>query len=297
MALAFGALHDIVSISATPGEGDILVKSANFDVPSGEGNVAYAVASHFLRAFRVKNVDLTIEVRKGVPPGLGLGSSAATSAAVAMGLASIFGVEVDEFSLIKLAGVGEGAAAGEPHYDNVAASLFGGIVILDVNGEMVLRRVPKVDVPIAVVSPHVSYPSDGRKTEFARKVLPKAISLSEHVKQSSALAKLIYAIMTEDLELMGQAVSTDHVVEPRRAGLIPYYYELKRMALGHGCLGFGISGAGPSVFLIHRSLVEAERVGRMLTDFLTSVGVSSSLYVSTVSREGAVVIQREDTGE
>ena len=40
----------------------------------------------------------------------------------------------------------------------------------------------------------------------------------------------------------------DHLVEPRRASLIPGFAGVKQAALDAGAMGASISGAGPSVF-------------------------------------------------
>jgi homoserine kinase len=230
-------------------------------------------------------------VKKGVPPGLGMGSSGATSAAVAFGLNILFDVRLSDEELLRLAGVGEAFVAGTPHYDNVAASLFGGFVLLDLVKGGVLRYVPKKRIPIGIVAPRLHELSRSRKTAYARFILPKTIDLETHVKQSSAIAKLIYGIMMEDLKILGEAVTSDLVVEPHRAKLIPYYYELKHIALSEGAYGFNICGAGPSVFLIHEDVEKLKIITNKLRDFLKSKGVEAEAFVTTVSFKGAEVVE------
>jgi len=291
LAAAIEGLHDIIEVSSTPGLGKILVKSHGFEVPSGEGNVAYHIAKHFMEENSIDKYDLHITIKKGVPPASGLGSSGATSAAVAYALSILFNAELDEGALLNLAGVGEAFAAGAPHYDNVAASLFGGFVILDLACNKVFRHVPKKRIPIAIVTPSLQNPVSTKKTEYARSLLPEQISLKTHVKQSSSLAKLLYGVLTEDLKIFGEAISTDYVVEPYRAKMIPFYNEMKQLALSEGAYGFNISGAGPSVFLVHEDADVVSRIAEKVKSFLGERGVKAHTFVSYISSKGVEVLE------
>ncbi|MEM1613264.1 MAG: homoserine kinase [Desulfurococcaceae archaeon] len=287
LAMAIDGPYDTVSVTVRPGPGIIHVTSMGFDVPSGELNVAYAVTREFISKYRLRGVDVHVEVVKGVPPACGLGSSGATAAAVVYALSRVFNLNIGEKDLLHLAGTGELYVAGSLHYDNVAASLFGGVVIVDPESREVLKYTPKVRIPVAIVTPQIPRLRYVRKTEYARSLLPKHVELGTHVKQTSALARLIYALLTNNLELLGKSISIDYIAEPYRSKLIPYYCELKELALRNGAPGFNISGAGPSVFFIHRNIEEARRTGELLVEFLKSKGVDAFLYVSTVSPDGA----------
>ena len=67
-----------------------------------------------------------IEVTKGVPSGYGVGSSA-VSAAAAMAFSTLYDLKIDKNRLVEYAAEGEVASAGTKHYDNVSASLLGGL--------------------------------------------------------------------------------------------------------------------------------------------------------------------------
>ena len=65
-------------------------------------------------------------------PGYGMGSSAASAAACAIAIDELFGSNIyEKYDLTYFAGIGEKASAGTVHYDNVAASLFGGFVVVN----------------------------------------------------------------------------------------------------------------------------------------------------------------------
>lgn len=287
IAASIEGLYDVVELSCYSGSGKIQVESLGFNVPSGENNVAYHVAKSFMEEFLGDAYDIHITVRKGVPPASGLGSSGATSAATAYALNVLFGARLDEDAILKLAGVGEAFAAGAPHYDNVAASLFGGFTILDLAGNRVFRHVPKRRIPVAIVTPRVSTLSGIRKTEYARSLLPREVSLESHVKQSSSLAKLLYGILAENVRIIGEAATADYIVEPCRAKMIPFYNDIKQIALSEGAHGFNISGAGPSVFLLHEDSEKISKIADKIKKYLSEKGVEAWSLVSHISPKGA----------
>jgi len=252
------------------------------------------VARAFIDEQGLSNHDVYIRVVKGIPPGYGLGSSGATAAGTIKALSYIFGVGLSDDELLRYAGIGEQYVAGAPHYDNVAASLFGGFVILDLTSKRVFKYAPWREIPVVIVTPRVKYGGLHGKTGYARSILPRSIDLELHVKQSSAIAKLIYAILTEDLKLLGEAVSIDHVVEPHRAKLIPFYMEAKKIALSEGALGFNISGAGPSMFIIHGDRSKAWSIALKIKSFYEENGVESELFSSSISSKGVEVIETHE---
>uniref|UniRef100_A0A7J3ZKA3 Homoserine kinase n=1 Tax=Fervidicoccus fontis TaxID=683846 RepID=A0A7J3ZKA3_9CREN len=249
------------------------------------------MAKRFVEEFSVDAYDIYISVNKGVPPASGLGSSGATSAATAYALNMLFDAGLSEEHLLRLAGAGEAFTAGAPHYDNVAASLFGGFVILDLARGRVFRHVPRRKIPVAVVTPRVGSLQGTRKTEYARSLLPKQVSLETHVRQTSSLAKLLYGILTEDLRIIGEAVTTDYIVEPCRAKMIPFYDDIKQLALSEGAYGFNICGAGPSVFLLHEDVTVVSRIADEVKEYLTERGVEAWSFISYISLRGAEALE------
>lgn len=291
LAMAIEGLYDVVEVEVSRGSGAIDVDVEGYpDIPRGSNNVAYQVVESFLKLLNIRNFDVRVKVLKGVPPACGLGSSGATAAATAYALSRLFSEKrISDEDLIKIAAEGEALVAGSPHYDNVAASLFGGFVLVDLDKKRVYKVKPRKDIYVAIVIPKQAVKTE-RKTGLARSVLPNYIGMDTHVKQVSMVAKLIYALFTDDFNLLGEAISTDFVVEPHRAKLIPYYYELKKLALSLGVKGFNISGAGPSMFFIHEVYDDALIIGEKLISFLNDKGVYSDLVITKVSEKGAEVI-------
>ena len=59
-----------------------------------------------LKKFKLKG-GLEIKIKKGVPAGFGIGSSAASAAATSVGINKLFNLKLDANSLVEFAGVGE----------------------------------------------------------------------------------------------------------------------------------------------------------------------------------------------
>src|ERR671916_3429662 len=121
--LALDALEDRVKISKIPlGGGRINIKNSDQGIPSKpESNSAGLVVKKMMQDFEISD-STEIEVIKGVPPGYGIGSSAASAAAAAIAFNSLYDLEIDKSKLVEYAAEGELASAGIKHYDNVSAS-------------------------------------------------------------------------------------------------------------------------------------------------------------------------------
>src|SRR2546426_11773060 len=74
------------------------------------------------------NTGVEIIIEKNIPPGLGLGSSGATAAACTKAMNHLLQLDLSRDELVKIASLGEAAASGSAHTDNVGASLLGGFV-------------------------------------------------------------------------------------------------------------------------------------------------------------------------
>ncbi len=228
---------------------------------SGGGATAARAVEALLDLLDKRSVGVELRVEKGVPPGRGLGSSGASAAAAVVAASRALGVSPGVDVLVEAAGRGESAAAGSPHYDNVAASLLGGFVALarGLDGSLRVTRIPvQGGMYFAVVTPMGPVPE--AKTMVMRSVLPENVGLGEAVSNWSRLAVMVAALARGDLRLAGEMMSGDGIVEPRRSRFIECYGEARRAALEAGAYGFAISGAGPSMIALAGSRGQAERV-------------------------------------
>ena len=92
-------------------------------------NVAGVSASALLNETKV-DCGFEIEIHKGIKPGSGIGSSAASSAGSVYAINKLIGEPYTNKELIKFAMCGEMAASDSKHADNVAAILLGGFTFV-----------------------------------------------------------------------------------------------------------------------------------------------------------------------
>ncbi|MEM3379850.1 MAG: homoserine kinase [Fervidicoccaceae archaeon] len=285
--LALRHPRDALTLEAKEGSGSIELETRGEEIPGGnEKNIAFLLIRELLRACGMeRKIDLHITLEKGVPISRGLGSSAASSVAAVGAFSHLFGLPLSERESILISACGEMMVAGSLHYDNVSASYLGGVVLTDYETLKFIKLPIPANAFFTVIVPTGLGKVEG-KTRAARGILPKDISLESSIRQSSAVGKLTASLFLKDLKMFGESVSTDHIAEPHRKKLIPYYDLLKKEAFSHGALGFNISGAGPSVFAVSPNEKVANNVGKALTELLEEKGISSMYIVSEASEEG-----------
>ena len=99
----------------------------------------------------------------------------------------------------------------------------------------------------------------------------------------------VAALAKGDYELLARSM-TDFIVEPVRGSLIPKFDELKAASLFSGAIGGGISGSGPSVFMLSRSLECASKIADAMREVYASTGIEYNVYFSEISAVGVRVI-------
>ena len=233
-------------------------------------------------------IGIEISLRKGLPIGSGLGSSSASTVAAVLAANELCGSPLSREELLPFAMEGERVACGAAHADNVAPALLGGFVLIRSYDPLDVVHLPTPsNAWVTVLSPNLEL-----KTQDARKVLKRSVSLESAISQWGNVAALVAGIYKNDVALMGRALE-DKIVEPERAQLIPGYAAAKRAALQAGAAGCSISGSGPSVFALTESEESAHRVGAAMRDAFADLDISSIPYVSQINASGAVVTHKE----
>ncbi len=228
--------------------------------------------------------ELTID--KGIPLASGLGGSAASAVAAVVAANALLDEPVDALQLLKFAMAGEAVASGATHVDNIAASLYGGLVLTVGIDDPVVTRIPVPDVIRCVlVHPHVQL-----TTHAAREILARAISLSDVVWQEANLAGFVAGCFTSDLRLI-RASLEDVVIEPQRKRLIPGFERVKRAAMAANAIGCSISGAGPTVFAWCEA-PDADAVSRGMAGAFEADGIGTDVWIAPIDTAGARVVER-----
>lgn len=250
-----------------------------------EENTAGVALSAYLNALGIRK-GFDIHLKKKLPLGSGLGSSAASAVAAVFAANELLGRPMTKLEMIRWAAEGERVASGSVHADNIAPSMLGGITLvrtLEAN-DILSLPVPS-RMRLVVVHPHVEV-----KTSDARKVLPRQIPLKTGISQWANTASLAVACFRNDLDLFGRAM-TDHVAEPARRVLIPCYDEVKRTVMAAGAVGCCISGAGPSILSVFATTADAHTGAAAMKSIYRTAGIGCDVFITRVDRKGARVIR------
>ena len=190
---------------------------------------------------------IEIETIKTIPPGMGLGSSAASSAASVFAINSLLDLGLKDSDLIRYSMIGDSVASGSGHADNVSASLFGGFELVAGNDLMKPYKIPvDIDLFFLIVLPKIHI---DQKTMKARMIIPGSISREAHVENLGYFASLIYGLMNGDRSAVADGLN-DSFAERSRIDLYPYLDDLRKVSLENFSLGAFLSGAGPSVSIV-----------------------------------------------
>ena len=271
--LAVNAFYDKVTLTKTK-SGITIITDGN--VPTNpDNNTAGLVVKNMKKKFKI-NQGIEIKIEKGVPAGFGMGSSAASAAAAAVAFDKLFGLKLDDDSLVEFAGSGEKASAGSIHYDNVAASVLGGFVIVKTDPLKVIRIEPPTNLRVCIAVPEIIVPK--KKTKVSRGVIPKKVNLSDSVLNLSNAAAIVAGFMKKDSDLIGNSIK-DVIVEPARQHMIPGFSKVKENAIKAGALGVTISGAGPSVIAFAKKSSDMKKISLAMTKGFTSANTKCKTII------------------
>jgi len=271
--LAINAFYDKVTLTKTK-SGITIITDGN--IPTNpDNNTAGLVVKNMKKKFRI-NQGIEIKIEKGVPAGFGMGSSAASAAAAAVAFDKLFGLKLDDNSLVEFAGSGEKASAGSIHYDNVAASVLGGFVIVKTDPLYVIRIEPPTNLRMCIAVPEIIVPK--KKTKVSRGVIPKKVNFSNSVLNLSNATAIVAGFMKKDLELIGNSIK-DVIVEPARQHMIPGFSKVKENAIKAGASGVTISGAGPSVIAFAKKSSDMKKISLAMTKGFTSANTKCKTII------------------
>jgi homoserine kinase len=205
-----------------------------------ENNLLVETYKEVLAAERRQAIPLCIDMKNGIPLGMGCGSSAAARLA-GVALAVEFGSLGWTSNTVV-----EAAARLEGHPDNVAACWCGGLTIAASHA----GRLTTLSIsPPPNWRAMLILPDTPLSTSKARSVLPHSYSREDAVLNIQNVALLTAAFALRRGEILPVATG-DRLHQPYRAPLCPLFSALSPLSGKNGVLSVTLSGAGPAALLL-----------------------------------------------
>lgn len=222
---------------------------------------------------------VVIEIRLGVPPARGLGSSAT---AIVGGLVAANYLAGNPLSREEIAIL---AIAMEGHPDNVVPALLGNC-ILSVFSKQQWQFVP---IPWHEnIIPVVAIPEFELSTKEARQVLPLQFSDADAIFNIAHFGLLLRGLETGNADWLNSALD-DRLHQPYRESLIQGFLDIKKEAIAAGAYGMVISGAGPTLLaLVAKSQVAA--VCQAIEEAYQIQGIKVKVRSLLLDTQGSIII-------
>jgi len=289
-AFAIDQPGDEVSLSITskPGVEINEIKGSSelpYDIKKNTVGVSVSAMLGYLNL----DIGISISLHKKMPIRSGLGSSAASAVGGVVALNYLLQKNLSNELLLEFATEGEKISSGDNvHLDNTAACLYGGFVLVRSKSPVDIISIPVPDNLHCVIL----HPKIEINTLESRKLLPEMVSLSDATKQWGNTAAVISALYESNFDLLQKSIS-DPIIEPERSKNIPYFNEVKDVAINAGAIGYGISGSGPSIFALSESKEIANHVSGEVSRYYQSTQVPFEIYVSKINKSGPRIIQSD----
>jgi homoserine kinase len=230
------------------------------------------------------NIGFEITIEKLIKPGSGIGSSAASAAGAVVAANHLLGNVFSQADLVRFAMFGEKVATGVKHADNIAPCIYGGVTLIRSIFPLDIVAIPAPDFYVTVVHPQIEV-----RTSDARQILRKEVLLKDAIKQWGNIAGLVAGLLTKDSALVGRSLE-DVIIEPVRSILIPGFDDVKKGCKEAGALGGGISGSGPSIFMLSTSEETAVQIEKVMQAVYDKIGINYHTYVTTINSNGVQVV-------
>ncbi|MGL6106361.1 4-(cytidine 5'-diphospho)-2-C-methyl-D-erythritol kinase [Romboutsia sp.] len=228
-------LYDIIKIKELE-LNEIVVKSNSSDIPVDENNIVYKAANLIKNKFNIdKGVEVFIE--KNIPIAAGMAGGSSNAAAVLVGLNKIWELNLSE---IELQEIGFKLGADVPYCISGKTSLAQGV------GEKLtnIKGLPG-DISILVCKPEIF---------VSTKDVYKGLDL-KNIKNRPNTEYLIECLKEEKIEDLSKNMV--NVLEDVTSNMHKEIKEIEHIMMSNNALGSMMSGSGPTVFGLFKSIEDA----------------------------------------
>ncbi|HUM98569.1 MAG TPA: homoserine kinase [Chitinophagaceae bacterium] len=283
LGLALNEPYDVMEVTLIDEPKVRIQNLDSFNLPvEPEKNVAGVVLLSILEKMN-NQFGFDVKIEKHIKPGSGIGSSAASAAGAAVAANQLLGNIFSKEELVQFAMNGEKLASGVKHADNIAPCIYGGISLIRSIHPLDIVTIPAPELFVTVVHPQIEV-----RTSDARQILKQQVPLKDAIKQWGNIAGLVTGFLKNDFELIGRSLE-DVIIEPVRSILIPGFDVLKSSCKDAGALGGGISGSGPSVFMLSKNKETAIAVETVMKNIYNKLGIDNNTYVTNINPNGVSI--------
>ena len=285
LGFSIAGLGDELIITESDSKKANIITVNGYEVPlCAEMNTASIAAQSMLDFLNIKS-GFDIEINKNIKPGSGIGSSAASAVGAVYGINELLGSPLKRQELLKFAMQGEFVSSKTAPADNVASSLYGGLILVNnrENYNVIKLPVPKNLYAI------IHHPLLEIKTSDSRDVLPKTVDLKIASDQLASIGGFIHSLHTGDFDLM-RLILKDYLVENYRTEHVPFFKELKNISESNKAICCSISGSGPSVFSLVKNYNEAIKLKSKYDEIYNKNSVEFNSYISGLNSKGVHIL-------
>jgi homoserine kinase len=277
--------YDEMWMRLTEQPGVTIINKDNYQLPvEPEKNVAGAALLAMLEELTTP-VGFELTIHKHIKPGSGVGSSAASSAGAVVAANALLNGVFSKEDLVRFAMNGEKLASGVKHADNIAPCIYGGVTLIRSIHPLDIVSLTAPPLYVTIVHPQIEV-----RTADARSILKKQVYLKDAIRQWGNIAGLITGLLQSDYELIGRSLE-DVLIEPVRSILIPGFNTVKVKSKEAGALGGGISGSGPSIFMLSKDEKTAITVEQEMKRVYEQLGLEHHTYVTTIHSTGVDIVE------
>jgi len=283
LGMALEEPYDIMEVSLLDEPVIRIISGDGFPLPSDPAQNTAGAPLLAMQDELEKPVGFEVVIHKKIKPGSGVGSSAASAAGAVVAANHLLKNRFSKEDLVRFAMFGEKVASGVKHADNISPCIYGGITLIRSIFPLDIVSIPAPHLHVTVVHPQIEV-----KTADARQILRKEVLLKDAIRQWGNIAGLVAGFMKNDYELIGRSLE-DVIIEPVRSMLIPGFDQVKSQCKAAGALGGGISGSGPSIFMLSRDIHTARAVEQVMKNIYNDIGLDYHTYVTTINHTGVKI--------
>lgn len=277
--------YDEMHIRFTDQPGITIINKDEYDLPTNPAkNVAGAALLAMMEEIK-EPVGFELQIYKHIKPGSGVGSSAASAAGAVVAANHLLQNRFSNEDLVRFAMNGEKLASGVKHADNIAPCIYGGVTLIRSIFPLDIVSLTAPPLYVTIVHPQIEV-----RTSDARGILKRQVQLKDAIRQWGNIAGLVAGLLKSDYDLISRSLE-DVLIEPVRSILIPGFDEVKTKSKEAGALGGGISGSGPSIFMLSKDEATARLVKQEMHTLYERLGLDHHTYLTTINNHGVKLVK------